>query len=148
MTLVPYKGFSLFDDIDRNIARFLPRNLGEFVANAEGAEVMRNWTPAVDIIEEQDRYVVKADIPGVDPKDIEITIDNGVLTVKGERHSEKSSDKDGYKRYERTSGTFQRQFTLPDSVDVDGIKASGNHGVLEVVLPKEERQKPKKVTVS
>lgn len=109
--------------------------------------VTSHWRPAVDIKEEADRFLITADLPGVDPKDIEITMDNGVLTIKGERHSESTEGKDGYKRVERVSGAFYRRFSLPDTADAERIEATGKNGVLEVTLPKHEKVQPRKIEV-
>ena len=109
--------------------------------------VTSHWRPAVDIKEEADRFLITADLPGVEPKDIEITMDNGVLTIKGERKSEVLDEKEGYKRVERVSGTFYRRFSLPDTADAERIEAKGNHGVLEVTLPKHEKVQPRKIEV-
>ena len=105
------------------------------------------WTPAVDIKEEAQRYVITADVPGVEPKDIDITMENGVLTIKGERRSEASTDGNGYKRVERSYGGFYRRFSLPDTADSEGISARSEHGVLEVVIPKKEALQPRRIEV-
>jgi len=106
-----------------------------------------DWTPAVDIKEEKDAYVIHADIPGVDPKDIEVHMENGVLTVKGQRESEKKEEREGYKRIERSKGSFYRSFSLPDSVDGDNISAKSKHGVLEVRIPKLAASVNRKISV-
>ena len=107
-----------------------------------------HWRPAVDIKEEADRFVIMADLPGVDPGDIEITMENGVLSIKGERKSEIRDEKEGYKRVERVSGTFYRRFSLPDSADAERIAAKGKDGVLEVSLPKHEKVQPRRIAVN
>ena len=109
--------------------------------------VTSHWRPAVDIKEEVDRFLITADLPGVDPKEIEITMDNGVLTIKGERKSEVRDEKEGYKRVERVSGTFYRRFSLPDTADAERIEAVGKDGVLEVTLPKHEKVQPRRIEV-
>lgn len=109
--------------------------------------VTSHWRPAVDIKEEADRFLITADLPGVDPKDIEITMDNGILTIKGERQSEVRDEKEGYKRVERVSGTFYRRFSLPDTADAERIEAKGKDGVLQVILPKHEKVQPRKIEV-
>ncbi len=109
--------------------------------------VTSHWRPAVDIKEETDRFLITADLPGVDPKEIEITMENGILTIKGERQSEMRDEQEGYKRVERMSGTFYRRFSLPDTADAERIEAKGNHGVLEVVIPKHEKVQPRKIEV-
>ena len=106
-----------------------------------------DWTPAVDIKEETDRFVLHADIPGVKPEDIEVSMENGVLTIRGERQHESQESAEGYKRLERQHGVFIRRFALPDSVDAEKIAATGKDGVLEVVLPKAQKQQARKITV-
>lgn len=106
-----------------------------------------DWMPAVDIREEKDRFVLHADVPGVDPKDIEITMENGTLTVRGERTSEHKDERNGYRRVERVAGQFFRRFVLPDSADADAISAQSRNGVLEVVIPKQEKVQPKRIEV-
>ncbi|MBK8181511.1 MAG: Hsp20/alpha crystallin family protein [Candidatus Competibacteraceae bacterium] len=95
-----------------------------------------DWIPAVDIKEEQERYVLRADIPGVDPKDIEIIAENGNLTIRGNRAGEARETRAGYSRVERPSGTFYRRFSLPDTADLAQIAARSAHGVLEISIPR------------
>ena len=106
------------------------------------------WTPRVDIKEESARFVILADIPGVDPKDIEITMDKGVLTIKGERKAEAISENGKLTRTERSHGGFDRRFALPDSADAEGIQAVGKHGVLEVSIPKRPELAPRRIAVN
>jgi HSP20 family protein len=106
-----------------------------------------SWVPRVDIHEEKDRFVVLADVPGVDPKDIDITADNGVLTVRGERKAEKRETDNGYERIERVAGTFLRRFTLPEGANTDEIKAKQTNGVLEVTIPKTPAVQPRRISV-
>jgi HSP20 family protein len=106
-----------------------------------------HWAPCVDIKEEPSRFVLYADIPGVDPKNIEITMENGVLTIKGERMSLREEKKAGYTRVERSQGTFYRRFALPDTANPEEISAKGKHGVLEIIIPKRETAKSKKIKV-
>lgn len=105
------------------------------------------WSPRVDIKEDERQFIITADVPGVEPKDIEISMENNVLTIKGTRSLERKIKEERYSRMERFSGTFYRQFTLPDHVNGDAIKAKGSHGVLEVIIPKKERHVPKKIKV-
>ena len=105
------------------------------------------WTPAVDIREEENRFVIEADIPGVDPTEIEVTMDNGVLTIKGERKLEKREEEGSLKRVERMYGYFHRRFTLPDSADAEHISANGHDGVLEVVIPKRASAQPRRIPI-
>lgn len=109
----------------------------------------RPWVPAVDILETEDELVLKADIPDVSLKDIDIHIENGTLTLKGERKFEAAGDGNhrGYHRIERSFGSFARYFTLPDSVDPEKVKAEYKNGVLTVMLPKKEVAKPRTIKV-
>ena len=109
--------------------------------------VASDWVPAVDIKEESDRFLIHADIPGVDPKDIDIHMENGVLTISGSRSSESTEERQGYKRQERVRGTFLRRFTLPDTANAEKISAKSANGVLEVEIPKQDKVMPKKITV-
>jgi len=106
-----------------------------------------NWAPSVDISENEKAFTLLADIPGVDPKDIEISMEKGVLTVKGERNTENVEEKENYRRVERQSGQFYRRFTLPDSADADKIEAKSEHGVLIITIPKQEVTASRRIEV-
>ena len=101
-----------------------------------------------DIKEEENQFVLFADIPGVKPEDIDVHMGAGVLTVKGKKESESKTEKEGFKRVERTYGSFYRRFNLPDSADSDAIQAKCKYGVLEIIIPKREAVKPKKINVT
>lgn len=105
------------------------------------------WAPSVDLREEQDRYILHADLPGVDAKDIQVTADDGVLTIRGERHAEKREGKPGFEYLERRSGSFLRRFSLPENAVADQIKARHANGVLEVVIPKQGTPEPRRINV-
>ncbi|MBV8812028.1 MAG: Hsp20/alpha crystallin family protein [Acidobacteriaceae bacterium] len=108
----------------------------------------RPWTPAVDIYETENELVMKADIPDVDPKNVGIQLENGTLTLKGERKFENEQrNGKGFHRIERSYGTFVRAFSLPDTVDGDKVKADYKNGVLTITLPKKEVAKPKTINV-
>ncbi|BAW80142.1 heat shock protein Hsp20 [Candidatus Nitrosoglobus terrae] len=118
------------------------------VRHADEADLATSdWVPAVDIKEDTDRFIIYADLPGVEGKDIEITLDNSILTLKGHRESSKSEERQGYKRVERVSGTFLRRFTLPSSVDAAKVSARSQSGVLELVIPKNQQSQTRKITV-
>jgi len=122
-----------------NLQRDLYSNPEYSRLNDDDASVATaNWAPSVDISEDENAFTLLAYIPGVDPKDIEISMEKGVLTIKGERHSENIEEKENYRRIERQSGQFYRRFTLPDSADADKIEAKSEHGVLTVTIPKQE----------
>jgi len=143
MNLVRHNPWSLIEQLQRDLSQH------NVAANNEdsGDVVTSNWAPAVDIKEEDKQYVLIADIPGVDPKDIDIHMENGMLSIRGERDSEKRDEKDGFKRIERAHGVFYRRFTMPDGVDPDGITASSDHGVLTVTIPKQEAVLARKIEV-
>jgi HSP20 family protein len=107
----------------------------------------RPWTPAVDILETENELAVKADLPDVDMKDIHVEIENGTLTLRGERKFEKEEKDTGYHRIERSYGSFARYFSLPDTVEPDKVKADYKNGVLTVTLPKKEIAKPRSIKV-
>jgi len=105
------------------------------------------WAPRADIKEEKNHYLVSIDIPGVDPKDIKITMEDGMLSISGERQNEEVEKSENYYRCERTMGKFSRRFSLPDTIDGTNIKAKMNQGVLEVVIPKSEKTKPRTIAI-
>jgi HSP20 family protein len=105
------------------------------------------WAPAVDIKEEDGAYVLHADLPGVEPKDIELHMENAVLTLRGQRKSETKEEKDNYHLIERITGSFYRRFTLPDTADAENITAKSTNGVLEVRIPKQEKVLPRRIEV-
>jgi len=109
---------------------------------------MSHWSPRVDIKEEVDKYVIQADLPGVDPKDIEISIEKSVLTIKGERKLMHHVKEENYSRIERFAGKFSRQFTLPEPAKTDEIQAKGKNGVLDIIIPKKDPVVPKKIEVA
>ena len=107
----------------------------------------RTFVPAVDVEETPQGYVLTADVPGVRLEDLDITVESGVLTLKGTRQAETHEQKDGYRRFERTFGSFQRSFVLPKGVNAEGVEASVDNGQLQVRVPKPVAALPKKVTV-
>lgn len=114
----------------------------------EGADTsVFAWAPTVDVKEEPDRFLIHADLPGVDAKDIEITLQDGALTISGKRQSEKKEEKSGYVRTERASGEFFRRLMLPDTADAENISARTDKGVLEISIPKREVAKAKRIEV-
>lgn len=112
----------------------------------DGAKA-RPWVPAVDIQETENELVLKADVPGVELKDIDIQFENGTLTVKGERKFEKEEKNKGFHRIERSYGSFARYFTVPDTVDPEHVRAAYEAGVLTITLPKKEIAKPRAIKV-
>jgi len=132
MSLVRYEPWSLFDQLRREMDTSLATS---------------DWVPAVDIKENDDHFTIVADIPGVAPEDIEVQMENGVLTIKGERETEKTEEKDDFKRIERSFGSFYRRFSLPESANPETIEAKSNNGVLEITIGKQEKSEPRKISV-
>jgi HSP20 family protein len=147
MALVRYEPWNLLNQFQTEVNRLFESRLGDLQEGDSSSIVTSGWRPAVDIKEEENRFVILADVPGIDPKDIEVTMEGGVLTLKGERSTQTEEEREGYKRIERARGTFYRRFSLPDSADAEGIKAKGKDGVLEIVIPKHERVQPRRITV-
>jgi len=143
MNIRRYEPWSLFDLMQRDLSPYAGRRTAFTDAN----NTVADWVPAVDIVEEKDRYVLKADVPGVDPADIEISMDGGVLSLSGERQGETSDESEGLKRVERISGKFYRRFTLPDTADAEGVAAKSSNGILEVTIPKQPEVQARRITV-
>jgi HSP20 family protein len=144
MTIVHYEPWRLFNRFHNDISRVF----GDSTAASETANSSDvTWLPVVDVHEEAERFVVRADLPGVDPKDVEITAEKGVLTIRGQRHAEKRDNANGYERVERVSGAFLRRFTLPEGADTAAIKAKQSNGVLEVTIPKSPQVQPQRISI-
>ncbi len=149
MNVVRYEPWGLLRRFHDDVNQLYGESRVAAVAEGDRSSIVTsNWSPAVDIREEDEKFVLKADIPGVDPKDIDVTMDDGVLTIKGERKCESEEEANGYKRVERSRGTFYRRFSLPDSADAERVTAKGKDGVLEVVIPKHEKVQPRRITVN
>ena len=116
-------------------------------ASGTGTSGARRWVPPMDLVETDDHFVLRADLPGLDEGDVKIEVHENVLTISGERKYEHEAKKDGYYRLERGSGQFSRSLTLPDGVELDAINASFEKGVLEVRVPKPEQRKPRRVQI-
>ena len=140
MTVVRYEPWSLVNRFQRDIDRLF--NVPQTTAADSGA-----WLPPVDIHEEDNQFLVRVDLPGVDPKAVEITSEHDVLTIRGSREESRREARDGYRRVERITGEFQRRFSLPDSVDVQNIKAKAVNGVLEITIPKLAQVQPQRIAV-
>lgn len=146
MSLVRYEPWGLLNQLHGNIDRMFDTQMSR-LRDEDSPLSAADWTPAVDIREEDQRYVIHADVPGVNPDDIEVNMEDGVLTIKGERSTETTDEKAGYKRVERVRGSFYRRFSLPETADADGISAKSRNGVLEVVIPKQAKVLPKRIKV-
>lgn len=137
MTLIRYEPFNLLSQFQSEINRLFDAR----------DNPVREWAPAVDIRETDKEYVVHADVPGVDPKEIEITFENGLLTLKGERKWEKETADKEYRRVECARGRFYRSFNLPETVNAEKVIAKNRHGVVEIIIPKQEKVLPRRIEV-
>jgi HSP20 family protein len=108
----------------------------------------RRWIPAMDLVETGDHYVLRADLPGLSDEDVNVQLEDNVLTISGERKAEQETQQEGYYRLERAFGGFSRTLTLPDGVDPDGVQARFDRGVLEIRIPKPEQKKPRQVQIT
>ena len=142
MNLVNYEPWSLWHRFHNNTGRFYD----DVGSRAEPRR--RHWSPAVDIKEEDDRFVLHADVPGVEAKDIEVTAQDGVLVISAERSHDSSENQDGFQLVERQRGTFLRRFKLPDTTSSEKIEAKYENGVLTVSIPKQEKAQPRRIAVS
>jgi HSP20 family protein len=146
MNIVKYDPFrelrNLQDEMTRLFAGARPASMNR-EEMTHGA-----WAPSVDIFEDKDRLILEAELPGMDRDDFEISVENSVITLSGERKFEKRTDGDNYHRVERSYGSFTRSFTLPQTVTADGATADFENGVLRVSLPKREETKARKIEIS
>jgi HSP20 family protein len=147
MTLVRYSPFGTGQHLHDGLKQVFDRFFAESDAGDQSNVVTSQWAPRVDIKEEPTRFVIQADIPGVDPAQIEIHMEKGVLSIKGERKQQNASETDKYTRVERTHGLFYRRFSLPDSANPEQISATGKHGVLEIVIPKRPETTARKIEI-
>jgi HSP20 family protein len=126
------------------------RLFGSFLDTPNGGSStpVRQWIPAMDLVEREDQFVLRADLPGVREDDVTIEVEDTVLTISGERHSAHEERREGYHRIERASGAFRRSLTLPEGVDAASIGARFDNGVLELTIPKPKQRKPQRVEIS
>jgi HSP20 family protein len=148
MSVLRWDPFRDLTSIQDEINTMFDRVFGRRTTGTGGQGGMpASWAPAVDIAERKDAYVVSAEVPGMRPEDLEVTLEDGLLTIQGERRMEEESSDRQYHRVERRYGAFRRSITLPSQVQSDAIEASYSDGVLQVVVPKSEAAKPKKIDV-
>jgi HSP20 family protein len=131
---------SLQNDMNRLFNTF-------FDTPTAGNRSVRRWVPAMDLVETEDHFVLRADLPGLTEQDVHIDVEADVLTVSGERKSEHEDKREGYVRVERSYGAFRRSLTLPEGVDAEAVTASFDRGVLEIRIPKPEQRKPRRVAI-
>ena len=145
MAISRFEPFNLLNQLQREFNQLF--GTGRFGDEDTSHFTTSDWAPAVDIKEEGKVYIIQADLPGVEPKDIEITLEKGVLTLKGQRASETKEETEKYRRVERVRGTFLRRFSLPNTVETEKVSAKYTNGVLEVTVPKGAADQPRKITV-
>ena len=142
MNMMRYQPWMGLSHLHNEIDQLFGNKLGQ----DEDSQVAA-WAPAVDVSEEEDQFVIHADVPGVDPKDIDVTMEKGLLSISGHRQSEQQEEGKGFSRIERSSGSFFRRFSLPDTADADKIKAKSANGVLEVTISKHDKVQPRRIKV-
>jgi HSP20 family protein len=146
MHIARFEPWSLMNLLQRDFEQLAGRRFTGANADDNGNSVA-DYVPAVDVVEENDRFVLRADLPGVDPKNITISMENGALSLTGERRSETSENANGLHRIERLSGKFYRRFSLPESADAENITAKSSNGILEVAIPKKPVLQSRRITV-
>ncbi len=145
MTLVRYEPWTLMNRLHRELDELFRDPLAAQQNAAETRPVA--LLPSVDVHEDADRYVLRADLPGVQPADIQVTADQGVLSIRAERRVERREGEPASGRFERVAGTFARRFTLPEDANTDAISARSAHGVLELTIPKQAKPEPRRISV-
>jgi HSP20 family protein len=130
-----------------SVQQEMNRLFGTFFESPANGGVVRRWIPAMDLVEGEDSYVLRADLPGLGEGDVKVEYEDNVLTISGERKTEREERKGGYVRYERASGAFTRSLTLPAGVDADAIEANFANGVLEVSIPKPAARQPHRIAI-
>ena len=146
MNLTRIEPWNLINLLHQDLDQIAGRRFGVAGSDSNGSSVA-DWAPAVDIVEEKDRYLLRADVPGVKPEHIAVNMENGMLTVSGERHDESTKESQGMRRVERVTGKFYRRFSLPDTADAKEISAKSADGILEVVIPKQPEVQARRITV-
>jgi HSP20 family protein len=146
MALVRWDPFRELEEVSDRLNRMFARPATRTV-NGKETMIVADWTPSVDISETEGEYQIKAEIPDVKKEDVKVTLEDGVLTIQGERKQEKEEKGKKYHRIERSYGSFVRTFSLPDVIDEDKVKAEFKDGVLNLHLPKSEKAKPKAIEV-
>jgi HSP20 family protein len=146
MTIVRWEPLREFSTLQNEMNRLF--NSVFDAPAAGGAAPMRRWMPAMDLVEDGDHYVLRADLPGMSEEDVNIELDDSTLTISGERRSEQEGSREGQVRVERAFGAFSRSLTLPQGVDPEAITANFDRGVLEVRIPKPEQRKPRRIEIA
>lgn len=144
MNVTRFEPWNMINLLHRDLDQLAERRFGR---PATEANSVADWLPAVDIVEEKTRFVLRADLPGVAVEDIDLRMEDGALSISGERNRETHEDVDGVKRFERSTGKFFRRFTLPETVDAENITARSASGILEVSIPKLPEVQARRISV-
>lgn len=144
MNVTRFEPWNLVNLLHRDLDQLAERRFGRL--SAEENSVF-DWMPAVDIVEEKNRFVLRADLPGVNVEDIDVRMENGVLSIAEERHREAAEEVDGVQRFERSTGKFFRRFSLPETADAENISARSSNGILEVSIPKQPEVQARRIAV-
>jgi HSP20 family protein len=147
MAIVRWEPFRELSTIQSEMNRLFNTVFDSPADPANSGSALRRWMPAMDLVEKDDAFVLRADLPGLSEDDINIELEDGTLTVSGERKAEHESKNEGYYRVERAFGSFSRSLTLPKGVDPESVTASFDRGVLEVRIPKPEKRKPRRIEI-
>jgi HSP20 family protein len=135
-------------NLQRRMERLFDEMVGQGLWRTGDEQSLRGaWVPAINILEKDDSMQITADLPGLNPEDVEVTVEQGVLNIRGERKFEDAAEGETFHRVERLYGVFERNFTLPNSIDTDKIEAKFNNGVMVLTLPKREESKPRSVKI-
>ena len=147
MALVRWEPVRELDSIQSEMNRLF-NTFFDTPTTAGNATPARRWMPAMDLVEHEDHFVLSADLPGMSEEDVNIELEDGTLTISGERKTEHEAKDEGFYRVERASGAFQRSLTLPKGVDPEAVTANFDRGVLEVRIPKPEERRPRRINIS
>ena len=146
MNISRFEPLSLINVLHRDLDQIAARRFGAS-GHEEVSHSVADWVPAVDIIEEKERFLLRADVPGVNGEDIDINMENGVLSVSGQRIANASGEAEGLQRLERANGKFYRRFTLPETANAEEISATSSNGILEIIIPKQPQVSSRRITV-
>ena len=146
MSIVRWEPFRELSTLQNEMNRLF-NTVFDAPSPGNGGATLRRWMPAMDLVETEDHFVLRADLPGLSEEDVKIEFEDGTLTVSGERKAEHETKNEGYYRVERASGGFSRSLTLPKGIDPEAVTASFDRGVLEVRIPKPEERKPRRIEI-
>jgi HSP20 family protein len=148
MALIRWEPVAELNTIQNEMNRLFNTFFDPSAPTGRGTGTTRRWLPAMDLVETQDHYVLRADLPGLSDGDVNVQLEDNVLSISGERKADHNDQQEGYYRLERAFGAFSRSLTLPDGVDPDGVQAHFDRGVLEIRIPKPEQKRPKTVQIT